>query len=237
MREVECPVFYQKRKFIREIQKGSRGFTLLETVLGISVALIGLLGAYGLTVVIGKHQRSSNSTAAIYRESRTAIERMFKEISETSDTTITIGDNAISFASARDENGDFQLRPYSGIFMSDRPDWQKAIIYYKLENSRRLIRTSVPKTNWSTNYEALESGQLQELSGRVMAKNIDSMSFEPVYTGPSARYSMLNATLQFSAVREGEQQETDPGEAVIQVGAGAIPEGVLSTRIPIMNRE
>ena len=64
--------------------RSESGFSLFETVIALGVASISVLGAFGLTLAIENHYRNSRSLANMHGESRIAIERMFKELSETS---------------------------------------------------------------------------------------------------------------------------------------------------------
>lgn len=208
-----------------------RGFTLMETVIALGVASISVIGAYSLALVIEKHYRSSSAVSDVYRQSRIAMERMFRDISETSNETITITYDpydAISFASARDENGDFQSETYGALNFS-RPVWQKAIVYYTLpdnDGDKDLYRKEIPKTDWSTNYDPVEA---MDTDGEVIAGNLTYMYFDYYPADALAQAHVLSVSLGFLITRDEVKVGPVPGE-----DQGIIN---LSTRVPIMNRE
>ena len=218
--------------FFASVRNSQRGFTLLETVVALLAASISVMAAYGLILGVGKYHRSSARLADIHRDSRTTMERIFRDISETSNTTINITNDYISFASARDANGEFQLRPYSSVLKSHRPDWQKVIIYYLLDSGERkdLYRKEVTKTNWSANYEP---GNLQALDGELIAQNVVYMYFGYYPAETLDKAHVLTASLGFLITRDKVEAGAIPGK---YVGPGAVAVE-LSTTIPIMNRE
>jgi prepilin-type N-terminal cleavage/methylation domain-containing protein len=174
--------------------RSQRGFTMIETVMALVVASISVVGAYGLTLAIGKHYRSSAAVADIYRQSRIGMERLFRDISETSNKTITITYNAISFASARDANGDFQSESYGHLNYA-RPVWQKAIVY--CVSSEKLYRMEIPRTDWSTNHDPTEA---MDEDGELIAGNVMCMDFHP--TEVTTQDHLLEVTLEFLVSQE-----------------------------------
>ena len=206
--------------------RSESGFSLFETVIALGVASISVLGAVGLTLAIENHYRNSRSLANMHGESRIAIERMFKELSETSNKTVAYTWNAISFASARGADGEFQLRPYSYVLKSHRPSWQKAIIYYYLPDDdgvNKLYRAEIPKTNWASNYDDLDTPALEELNGEFVADNLMSMGFDYYPADSLAKAHVLNVFMDFGSFNHSE----DPDE---------LPWVHLTTRVPLMNR-
>ena len=127
------------RTLVRKPGPNSRsGFTLMEAIVALSIGIIGLAGVSTLMLASGKHYRDANKMTDMYSYSRLAIDRLFRDISETSVSTIMVRttevrsdeglrDDAISFASARDGSGEFQVGTY-GAFNFTRPSWQKAIV-------------------------------------------------------------------------------------------------------------
>jgi len=198
------------------------GFSLVEGTIAVAIGLIIIMGIYSLLIVTGKYYKNSQSETRMYNDSRVAIERMFKDISETSSNTITIASNAISFASARDENGNFILKPYSNVLKSDRPDWQKAIVYYVLEGDKgkSLYRKEIKKTNWSSNYDP---NQAIDANGELIAQDVKTMNFDFSPADSIKRAHTLQVNLVFSKTKD-------------EVGSDIVPKMNLSTRIPIMNR-
>jgi hypothetical protein len=151
---------------------------------------------------------------------------MFKELSETSNKTVAYTWNAISFASARGADGEFQLRPYSYVLKSHRPSWQKAIIYYYLpgeDGINKLYRVEIPRTNWASNYDDLDTPALEELNGEFIADNIMYMGFDYSPADSLAKAHVLNVYMDFGSFNHSE----DPDE---------LPWVHLTTRVPLMNR-
>lgn len=221
-------MFHLRRIFARILsQRSRRGFTLFETVIALSVASISVLGAYGLTLLVEKHYRGSNALATMHGEARIAVERMFMDLSETSNETVAYTWNAISFASARGADGEFQLKPYSYILKSHRPAWQKAIIYYILEDEEgngKLYRAEVSKTDWSSNYEDLDEPALADLDGEFVADNVISMWFDHYPADSLDKAHILGVNLEFGS------QPSEEGEA------SKLPQIYLTTRVSLMNR-
>lgn len=215
---------FSPKRILKNIcgQYNKAGFSMIESVIALSVATITVMGAYSLTIAIERQYKVSVVTSDMYSKSRIAIERIFKDISETSNETITITDNAISFASARDDNGDFMLREYNRVLKSHRPDWQKAIIYYIFDdgNGRKLYRKEIPKTDWSANYDP---DQAIDSDGEVVARDIVSMNFDYSPADSLVRAHILQVSLIFSKTRD-------------EIESGPLPGVTLTTRVPIMNR-
>jgi len=208
-------------------KNGQKGHTLIETSIAIAVSAVSIIAAYALTLAIKEnYQRASNSTE-IYREARIAIERIFRDVSETSNETIIVADDAISFASARDESGVFHEESY-GFLAYGRPVWQKAIVYYIYSSYDagfkrvipRLHRKEITKTDWNTNYEP--SSSIDE-DGEVVARNIFSLDFDYSPAESLVQAHIINVSLTFLKDEDGEITPTNPGIT-------------LNTTIPIMNR-
>ncbi len=218
-----------KRIYARICNRRSQsGFSILETVIALSVASISILGAYGLTLALEKNYRDSNELATMHGESRITMERMFKDLSETSNKTVSYTWNAISFASPRGANGEFCLKPYSSVLMSHRPSWQKAIIYYLIEQTdggNKLYRAEVPKTDWASNYEELSEQALAQLNGEFIAADVLSMTFDYSPAVSLDKAHILKVSLDFGSELAGTAE-----------GADELPLVHLTTRVPLMNR-
>jgi hypothetical protein len=219
-----------------------RGTTLLEVTMAVAVTLIVIMGAYGLVLAVGNHQRSSAAVADMNDYCSIAMERLFREISETSNERIVIvttnvrgedgvREDAISFASARDANGVFQTETYGALGFG-RPVWQKAVVYCIREytdndgkHHKSLFRKEIPKTDWSSNYDPI---QAIDSPGEAIAENADYMYFGLPYPQSAPvigrQDHVLQVHLRFSRTRE-------------EMQAGPARSASLSTAIPIMNRK
>ncbi|MBM3211297.1 prepilin-type N-terminal cleavage/methylation domain-containing protein [Candidatus Poribacteria bacterium] len=212
-------------KHLTNIKKMSydNGFSLTELLIATVVASISIVGIFSLTTVMEKNYKASIKVSNMYDQSRIAMERMFKEISETSNDTITIQSNAISFASARDVNGNFIYKDYTWVLKSIRPSWQKAIVYYLHgdSNKKKLYRKEITKTNWSTNFNP--NGVI-DANGEVIAESVSSITFSIYPADTIQKAHSLQVNLVLSKSKD-------------ELGIG-IPSSVnLNTRIPIMNRK
>jgi hypothetical protein len=192
------------------------------------MAAVSMLAVFGVVLSIENQYRNSNTVVDVYRDARIAIERMFREISETSNRTVTIIDDAISFASARDGDGVFHEESY-GFLAYGRPVWQKAVIYYVYtsydpvsgRNIPKLHRKEILKTNWSTNYDPVYA---MDANGEVVARNIMGMDLDYSPAETLAQAHVLNISLVFMKDQDGIKAQLTPGMT-------------LNTTIPIMNRD
>ena len=218
------------------------GYTLMEVMIAMTIAMISLLGAYALMLSIGRHYRDSSAMTDMYADSRIAVERLFRDLSETSNSTVVVRttdirseeglrDDAISFASARGEDGTFQLGTY-GAFNFVRPIHQKAIIYYLLNDagngtggySKKLYRKEIPKTDWDDNYDPTWA---MDENGEVIARNVDYMYFGLPYPAVDPEVTRQDHVLDVSIgfLRSLEEMEAGPARTV-----------KVNTGIPMMNR-
>lgn len=208
--------------YLIKIWSREKGFSLIELFIAIAITSIAIIGAYGLVIATENYYKTSTKTSIMYDQSRIALERMYRDMSETSNQTIAIGSYAISFASPRDENGDFVYEDYTKILSTKRPSWQKAIVYYLYGSGdeRKLYRKEIPKTDWSSNYDP---GQAIDGNGEIIAENAVSMSFSyyPAETLQQAHTIQVN--LELTTSRN-------------EIETGALPTVKLNTRIPFMNR-
>ena len=215
------------------------GLTIIEIMIALAIAAIALTGAYGLMLAAGKHYRSSVAMTDMYAYSRLAMERLFRDISETSNETVAVKttnirsedglrDDAISFASARDASGQFQLATY-GAFNFMRPVWQKAIIYYLLDdgsgNGKTLYRKVAAKYDWEINYDPT---QAMDMEGEIIAWNVDYMYFGPPYPEVDPEITRKDHVLEVSLglLKSQEDMKVGPARTI-----------ELNTSVPMMNRD
>jgi Tfp pilus assembly protein PilV len=200
-----------------------KGLSLTELLIAIVIASISIIGVFSLTIATEKNYKTSIKVSNMYDQSRIAMERIFKEISETSNDTITIKNDAISFASARDSNGIFRFKEHNVVLKSERPSWQKAVVYYLYSdsNKKKLYRKEITKTDWSTNYDP--SGVINA-NGEVIAESVISIVFSYYPADTIQKAHTLKVNLILSKNKE-------------ELGTGIPSSVVLNTRIPIMNRK
>ncbi|MBM3239457.1 type II secretion system protein [Candidatus Poribacteria bacterium] len=123
----------QKRK--------ENGFTLIEMLLAAAIALIGLSASTAILMQVYKNSHLLETADQVQQQTNIALEKVVKEFQETAVGTInpapsdimnTPGyppvntSDIISFASARDNNGNFVIDEYSG-----KPVWANAIVYFR----------------------------------------------------------------------------------------------------------
>ena len=226
---------------------GQEGLTVIEIVIAVSIAAVALTGAYGLMIAAGNHFRSSATATDMYASSRLTMDRIFRDISETSNETVKVvttnyesesghRDDAISFASARDVNGEFQLGSY-GAFNFTRPVWQKAIVYYLLNDyeqsgtsedvsrCKNLYRKEVYTHNWEGGN--FDPTVVMDTEGEVITGNVEYMHFgTPIAADPeiTRQDHVLEVSLGFLM----KEKDTK---------AGARRTIELTTAVPMMNRQ
>lgn len=240
---------YRIRKFMRTpCGHAQSGFTIMEAAIAMTVALISLIAAYALVLAAGRHHRASAEMTDMYSYSRLAMERMVRDISETSNETVTVRttyvnsldyvrDDAISFASARDEDGRFQLASY-GAFDFMRPVWQKAIVYYLLEDenngngengySKTLYRKEVFWDDWGADTGNYDPTLAMDTNGEVIAWNVDYMYFGTPYPEINPEITRKDHVLEVSLGFLKNQDE---------MGVGPARTIKLNTGAPMMNRD
>jgi hypothetical protein len=215
------------------------GYTLVETIVALTVATASLISAYGVTIAVENHLRGTAILGRKHAETRVTMERMFRDISETSNKEIVIGyqDDIpfISFPSARvmkgqpydpddpEAPGGFHLRPFSYVLASHRPRWIKAVVYYihppyeppygkDFGNTDvpKLYRKEVPKTDWTSGGYIPNS--FQNLGGEVVAKYLRNMYFDYYPAETLAKARVLKVFLDFFVTRDEVKAGALPGE-------------------------
>ena len=216
---------FRLRRFFAGIRNrfSERGFSLIETTIALGVASLSVIGAYSLTIAMERHYRESITLTSRYRLTRTALDQIVKDLSETSSKTIRIEYNAISFASARDENGEFQFETYGSLGFG-RPLWQKAIVYYVYDNN--LYKKEISRTDWSDTYNPYDA---MGSDGRLIAENVISLYFDYYPAQSLEQAHTLNISVTFL---KGADGQIDGGET-----AGNYDEITMRTGALIMNRQ
>lgn len=119
------------------------GFTLIELMIGMAIAVIGALA--GLTLYRYGHEtlNTVNASNEMQQGIRKAFETMVQEVQETSISTVDASvSNAVSFASAWD-SGSFQKNS------DGTPDWKYAVAYFWDSGTNMLCRYTEWKDDWT----------------------------------------------------------------------------------------
>lgn len=150
--------------------KGEKGYSLIELMVAMAVMLIGLTASYTLFKLGYKYLNLGTNVTQAQQGARMAFETMIKELQETSANTVWVADGAISFASARDESNNFSTTA------EEKPDWKKAVVYFRDAESNILYRYEEAKDDWSAKFDpslAVGAENLKEI-----ATSVDSMVFQ-----------------------------------------------------------
>jgi prepilin-type N-terminal cleavage/methylation domain-containing protein len=140
-------------------RKREEGFSLAELIIAMAVTLIGFAASYNLFQLGYKYLNLGTDVTQARQEIRMAVENIVKELQETAGSTVWVGDEAISFASARDANNNFSTitEPPEN---RGKPNWQKAVVYFrdagwnyhKDAPWNALVRYEEAKTDWEANF-------------------------------------------------------------------------------------
>ncbi|MBD3181163.1 prepilin-type N-terminal cleavage/methylation domain-containing protein [Candidatus Poribacteria bacterium] len=210
---------------------GEEGLTLVEILISLVIMSISILGTYGILIAVQEQQSDKIDTIRMYDEARIALDRMYREISETSNRTVSAGTGCkgVSFASARNSNGVFQWETYGSLNFS-RPVWKKAVIYYVYKKSPQepnklcLYRKTVNKTNWSGQNRHYNTCGAVGYNGEIVAEDVYDLTFYPTDVTAQNHYIQVNLEMKITPDEDEDEEAIQPGIK-------------LSTVIPMMNRE
>ena len=153
-----------------DISRGTRGITLMETAIAISVALIGALGGY--TLLANVRGTMAGNTAAIeaQQDARNIVERIARELREASpeklwpDRMMYEGSDYIIFYTPRDENAKFIVDDQG------KPEWRRAVAYIIDSESNEIHRHQLYMNDSpDITYDTYQF--------EVIAKNVEQLSF------------------------------------------------------------
>jgi len=114
----------------------TKGLTLIELLIAVSISSIGILGSYSLISNIRNTVASQSEAVQAQQSARNIMERMAREIRESKPEYIwTTGDLNVSeptilFLTPRDENNKFSLDS------NGKPLW-KGVVMYRLDSSSK----------------------------------------------------------------------------------------------------
>jgi prepilin-type N-terminal cleavage/methylation domain-containing protein len=117
-----------------------KGFTIIETLIALSISLVGTLAGYLLITNMNQSIAGSSAVTQAQQEGRIIIEHITRELRESSPEKIWpasltyTNSNYLYFYTPRDEAKAFK------IDSSGKPLWQKIVWYIFEQNSNRLIR-------------------------------------------------------------------------------------------------
>ena len=157
--------------------RGSKGLTMIETAITMTVALIGAIGGY--TLLANVRGTMAGNTAAIeaQQDARNIVERIARELRESSPEqcspgyTTEYGTHYVSFRTPRDENGKFI------VDAGGKPKWQRIIVYvfHKWNSTiyrHQLYLTEDPSMYYDDFYSRYDY--------EIVAKNVEEMRFNRV---------------------------------------------------------
>ncbi len=114
------------------------GTTLLEVVMALAILSIVLGGVYGIFVLAVKRAEHAQTRAKIQQETRVAIDRITKELRETSrgPSAVQFYDVpcpgcAVGFRTPRDAGGTFVIETNGGLPTYGQPRWQGVVYLYR----------------------------------------------------------------------------------------------------------
>lgn len=142
----------------------------------VSVFVLGLLGVvvFGIFFQGMRAWRVSDTQRDLVEGSRTALTSLGRDIEQSSYATLSVGTDALSLASAVDEQGQFALGP------AGEPLWQRYFIYYRDPDALELRRAEVEMTS-TPQAQTLEAWGGQPLAyyltgGRLLLGHVKSFA-------------------------------------------------------------
>lgn len=117
---------------------GRSGATLLEVVMALAILSIVLGSIYGVFVLAVKRAEHAQARAKIQQETRVAIDRIARELRETSRDPAAVQfyntactGCAIGFRTARDAAGNFVVEMNNMLPTYGQPQWQGVVYLYR----------------------------------------------------------------------------------------------------------
>ena len=154
-------------------RRDAAGWTLAQLVMGLAISGIGIGAAFAMLNVGRHHVERGETVTGLQQHSRTVIEWIVRELRESASDSIVIAgisNNAIAFASARDDTGEYILDE------NRKPLWQRVIAYYWKPGTTDLYRYVAPKTNWTTRFSPAVA--VERTLGEKVSSNVVQLSFE-----------------------------------------------------------
>lgn len=188
--------------------RGEDGWSLTQLLMALAISGIGVGAAFAMLTIGHRHVQRGDAVTGLQQESRTSIEWLTRELRESAaDSIVVAGDGniGIAFASARNTSGEFQQDGHG------QPQWQQVIVYYLKPETTHLYRYTVPKADWSQNFDP--TNVIEETLGERISTDVSAISFS------------LNGLLLSVALET--MQETQ---------SGATTKNSLATNIVIRNR-
>jgi len=146
----------------------NEGVTLVEMLIAVGAIFIASMGAYALYINVHGSQAEGIAATQAQQEARVIIERIAREVRESSSEVIWLGNNGTSNHIAF-----FTPRDYDRQFMVDdqgEPAWQSAIAYVLNRSTNELYRHKLYLTNNpNIEYDSYDS--------MLVARNVEDMSF------------------------------------------------------------
>ncbi len=169
--------------FIAEM-RSSKGMTLVEILVVISLVLIGVLGAYALLANIYITQSHSTKLMQAQQEARNTVEHIVRDLRESSMDQVWIDStsgepDSILFFTPRDKDRAFNINhevdddgdPLPGY---GRPAWQRTVAYSLDSYSNYLYRYEPPQLISDISTIKWDS------EGEVVSKRVEKLLFSRV---------------------------------------------------------
>jgi len=157
-------------------RKREEGFSLVELMIAMAVTLIGFAASYSMLQLGYKYFNLGTDVTQAQQEARMALETMIKELQETSAGTVWVTDEAVSFASARNDNNEFLTITAPENPDKEKPYWQKAVVYFRDAESNILFKYEEAKENWSENFNPSLTVGAENL--KEIATSVTSIVFQ-----------------------------------------------------------
>jgi len=150
----------------------NEGFTLMEIMITAAISTIGVATAFVLLSASYRFVNSGADINQVQQGTRATVKQMLREVREGARETVVVAgqnDSAISFASARNSSGDFEIGE------DGTPVWQKAVVYYQKPDTSDLYRYETSKTDWESNFDPTDV--INNGYGIIIARDVSSIQF------------------------------------------------------------
>jgi type II secretory pathway pseudopilin PulG len=152
--------------------KNPKGFSLIEGMIVMAIAILGAIGGYVVLASARGTLAGNKELVEAQQEARNIVERIAREIRETTPDKIWIssssegGSDSITFYTPRDSNRRFTIND------EGEPVWQRSITYELYRGSNELYRHQV--------HIGPDPGADHTYYFEVVSKNVEGISFSRI---------------------------------------------------------